>query len=284
MGVSKECKKCGIIKQLDDFYPQERGLFGRTSRCIECERKRGKEYRAAIRAPKEIFPQNIKRCSKCKEILSLENFHTDNEAKDKLTSQCKLCRNHNTKKWRIENTEHVKNTNAAWRSKNKEHLKEYSKKWFESNPDYRPEYIKENYDYHRQSCKKWRIKNRDKIKEKMRYKSKYDISFILRSRLRRRLRSALKNNHKVGSAVRDLGCSIENLKSYIEQKFYPHLETGEQMTWDNYGKWHIDHIRPLASFDLSDRCQFLEACHYTNLQPLWAEDNLKKGAKIENNL
>jgi hypothetical protein len=48
------------------------------------------------------------------------------------------------------------------------------------------------------------------------------------------------------------------------------------MTWDNWTTdgWHIDHIKPLASsFDLTDRKQFLEACHYTNLQPLWAKDN-----------
>ena len=54
------------------------------------------------------------------------------------------------------------------------------------------------------------------------------------------------------------------------------------MTWDNYGVygWHIDHILPLSIFNLSDRTQLLKACHYTNLQPLWAEENLKRGAKI----
>ena len=51
------------------------------------------------------------------------------------------------------------------------------------------------------------------------------------------------------------------------------------MSWDNYGQWHIDHIKPLAEFDLTNRPQFLAACHYTNLQPLWASANHKKGAR-----
>ena len=87
---------------------------------------------------------------------------------------------------------------------------------------------------------------------------------------------ALKGNYKNGSAVKDLGCSIDELKTYLESKF----QLG--MTWDNWSKdgWHIDHIKPLSSFDLTDKKQLLEACHYTNLQPLWATDNLSKGDKI----
>jgi len=99
--------------------------------------------------------------------------------------------------------------------------------------------------------------------------------------MRGRVRSAIKNGQKVGSAVDDLGCTVDEFKIYMTAKFYPHPVTGEEMTWDNWGLhgWHIDHIQPIASFDLTDRAQFLVAYHYTNQQPLWAIDNLKKGAK-----
>lgn len=73
--------------------------------------------------------------------------------------------------------------------------------------------------------------------------------------------------------MRDLGCSIEQLRKYLAARFQP------GMTWNNYGKWHIDHIVPLSSVDLRDREQLLKACHYSNLQPLWAGDNSRKGAK-----
>lgn len=88
---------------------------------------------------------------------------------------------------------------------------------------------------------------------------------------------AIRSNAKSGSAVRDLGCSIANLKLYLESKFT------EGMSWDNYGRsgWHIDHIVPLSHYDLTDREQLLKACHFTNLQPLWAKDNYRKGARVE---
>jgi hypothetical protein len=115
---------------------------------------------------------------------------------------------------------------------------------------------------------------RQKHKEERRWyennKRKTDIQWKLRKNLRNRLSSAIRNSQKSGSAVRDLGCSIEKLKRYLERQFQP------RMSWENYGQWHIDHIKPLASFDLTDRDQLLEACHYTNLQPLWAKENLKK--------
>jgi hypothetical protein len=91
--------------------------------------------------------------------------------------------------------------------------------------------------------------------------------------LRNRLDRAIQEKQRAGSAVNDLGCSINEFKDYIESKF----ELG--MLWENWGEWHLDHIRPLASFDLTNKEHFLEACHYTNYQPLWAYDNIIKSNK-----
>lgn len=100
--------------------------------------------------------------------------------------------------------------------------------------------------------------------------------------LRSRFSEMIRGKNKCGSAVKDLGCSIEEFRVHLESQFEP------WMNWDNYGKynknrktWHIDHIRPLSSFDLSNRSQLLKACKYTNLQPMLAKDNLSKGAKYE---
>ena len=105
---------------------------------------------------------------------------------------------------------------------------------------------------------------------------KIDIQFKLSLTLRARLNKAVRGNYKTGSAIRDLGCSIDEFKVYLESKFL------SGMSWDNWNcnGWHIDHIKPLASFDLTDRNQLLQACHYANLQPLWAKDNISKGDKI----
>ena len=69
------------------------------------------------------------------------------------------------------------------------------------------------------------------------------------------------------------GCTIPYLRGYLEGKFK------EGMTWENYGSWHVDHIKPCASFDLTKKEEQEKCFHYTNLQPLWALENIKKGKK-----
>jgi hypothetical protein len=80
---------------------------------------------------------------------------------------------------------------------------------------------------------------------------------------------------KKSKTFETLGCSYEDFKQHLERQFT------KGMTWDNHGQWHIDHVVPLSKFDLTDRSQFLKACHYTNLQPLWAIDNIRKSNKIQ---
>ena len=95
--------------------------------------------------------------------------------------------------------------------------------------------------------------------------------------LRDRVRKVLKRSKgiRAGSAVRDLGCTIDFFRGFIEDKF------ARGMSWENYGEWHLDHVKPLKLFDLTDRRQFLEACHYTNYQPLRNIDNWQKSARYE---
>jgi hypothetical protein len=98
---------------------------------------------------------------------------------------------------------------------------------------------------------------------------KEDPIFKLTKNLRARLKTAMKRGYLTGSAIKDLGCSVEFFKQYLESLF----QSG--MTWGNHGEWHIDHIIPLASANTLEEASRL--CHYTNLQPLWAKDNMRKG-------
>ncbi len=102
-----------------------------------------------------------------------------------------------------------------------------------------------------------------------------DIQYKLMVTQRARLWHALKGRGaKSSSTIILIGCSVDHLRQHLEAQFT------EGMTWDNHGEWHIDHINPCASFDLTDAEQQRECFNYTNLQPLWAKDNLSKGAKI----
>jgi len=105
---------------------------------------------------------------------------------------------------------------------------------------------------------------------------KTSLDFRLKCNLRDRLYRALVGTKQSG-CVRYLGCSIAEFKQHLESKFQP------GMTWKNYGKggWHIDHIRPLASFNLSNVDELSQASHYSNLQPLWEKDNLSKGSSFK---
>jgi hypothetical protein len=197
----------------------------------------------------------VKICSKCKIIKDIGEFYKNKTKKDGHEGQCKQCWSENNLKYRQLNKDKISKQRTEYRRLNKRKIA--------------------------RSQAKYRKLNKDKLNA---YKAKYDIecfnsdiNFRLRKNLRRRLRRALRNNYKLASAIRDLGCSVDFLKFHLESQF----KNG--MSWDNYGKvWHIDHIKALANFDLTNREELIKACHYTNLQPLWAIENIKKGKKNAN--
>lgn len=122
--------------------------------------------------------------------------------------------------------------------------------------------------------KNWSYNNKEKVRQQKRKYLLINPLAKIAACLRSRLGSAIANNIKTGKTLELLGCSIVQLKDHLESKFQ------EGMSWDNYGRkgWHIDHIRPCASFDLGDPGQQKKCFHYTNLQPLWARDNIAKRA------
>ena len=198
-----------------------------------------------------------------------------------------------SKEWQENNRKKVNAYRTAWRKtekykeyliKNKEKISLRNAKWYQ---DHGQEYREE----HKRRCREHYLKNKvqriekQKIYEKNHRKEiqasrterrktnlQFRLSTTLRSRIVSAVRGNLKGKRKAGSAVRDLGCTVSELKLYLEERFQ------EGMSWDNWAfrGWHIDHDIPLAFFDLTNRQQFLQAVHYTNLQPMWWKENMEK--------
>jgi hypothetical protein len=222
-----------------------------------------------IQVKEKINMENTKKCSKCKEIKELSEFYKNGKNKDGFDYNCKKCVKKYRKEYYKNNPEKVKETNKKYVENNREKVlnrkRNYNKKNNHKYKEYWRNYRGENLEHIRENKRKWQRK-----------KTKEDIQYKIRMNLKSRLNSAIKNGNKAGSAVDDLGCTINEFMNYMRTKFT------KEMSWDNWGEiWHIDHIKPLVSFDLENREEFLKACHYTNTQPLLVFDNLSKGAKYD---
>lgn len=207
-------------------------------------------------------------CLRCDSKKNIDNFNRDKTRKDGRHPYCRLCQREISAPYFKLHKEDAKANSREWYRNNIERIKVYSS----------DEEVKKRK---RKYMKEYRLLNKDRKRKNAKIyeakRSKEDVSYRLSNGLRKRLGSAIKGNQKSGSAVRDLGCPIEDFKSYIENKFY------DKMSWDNYGngpdKWQLDHIVALCLFDLTQRDQFLKACHFTNIQPLWYSDHIKKTEK-----
>lgn len=161
---------------------------------------------------------------------------------------------------------------AQYYVKRREKFTQYKKEWVKRNPEKVIGYRR--ISEFRKNKEKYRVRRAKYVRER----EHADYYFKLTRRLRSRIRDAIKFNRLSKSArtTELLGCPIIWLEVHLESLFKP------GMTWENYGPvWHIDHVRPCASFDLTKPEHQRWCFHWTNLQPLFALENIRKGAKFE---
>ena len=243
-------------------------------------RKRTKAFKTSLSS------EDLKKFERLKKRVRNAKWRAENPEKVKVQSAKRRAKNPEklkqiNAKWYVKNAEKAKQDNAKWRTENPEKKKAQDAKWRAENPDYNaawnaenPEKVKaqdakwraENPDY----PAAWRAKNPEKLKDQ-------------RNRPENKLRSAVNTafkrirQNKPTDTLKLLGCTWEEAKAHFESLFQ------EGMTWENHGrgegKWHIDHIRPVASFSGASEEELKQMNHISNLQPLWAADNLSKSDK-----
>jgi hypothetical protein len=222
---------------------------------------------------------DTKKCSGCQVTKDKKDFRKDSHTKDGLNHKCRDCAR------AIDRARYNANPGAQllrssqWRLNNQEKARRRDRKYYHKNPT---KALKK--------AKAWRDSNPEWTKDYKNDKYKNNIQYRIASNIRSRFLTAIKkqSTYKQCSSILSLGCTVEFLCLYFESKFQntrPNSKNEDEptvMTWENHGVkneikgWCIDHIRPLISFDLTDPEQQKLACHYTNLQPLWWEDNLSK--------
>jgi len=199
----------------------------------------------------------MKKCSKCKEEKSINDFYNGHK-------KCKKCISDNRK----ENLSYYRQLDKEKYQINKENIKCKKR-------EYRKRYYKENKEKVLIKLKEYRENNKEKINKRSRDRKKEDVLFKMISNLRTRVSMAFsyKKWRKNGTTTKLLGASLDVCKQHIECQFK------EGMNWSNNTPkgWHIDHIIPLASAKSKEELEKL--CHYTNLQPIWWLDNIIKGSK-----
>lgn len=276
---TKVCKACLEEKELCEFHKKSVKKDGLSSKCKLCVYNK-------IKIPKKSsIVDGFKVCSSCGIVKDLENFDNCNSCADKHTNSCKVCQGEKKKIYRENNKEEGKKTQKIWRESNKEYKKQEAKEWYLKNKERLLNKAKERYvekKYEIRAYKKvWDILNKDYINEKERRRKVEDPLFKLVHNIRGLMYQSFKRacggTYKKSDKTENiLGCTIFEFIEHLQSLFT------EEMTLENHGNcekcWHIDHKTPISSAKTEQ--EIIKLNHYTNLQPLWRDDNLTKGKRI----
>ena len=247
---------------------------------------------------KEYYKKNREKVLAYQRLYRLNNKEAVKISRQKTYLKHKDKINAYKKQWYLKNFERIKEKKKIYNIQNAEKLalakKKYALEHKDEIKEYRKQYYKENADLIRNRSKEYRKKNEivikqrkkdfyanplNKIKKNANINLRYakDLNFRISQNCRGYLKTIFrKYKHKKSATFRELlGCSIDHLKIHLQQQFK------KGMNWNNhsYRGWHIDHIKPISSFNLECPLQQRACFHYSNLQPLWAKENLSKGAK-----
>lgn len=255
----KTCRKCNQVKSKDEFSFTNKAKGYRKSICKKCFAEYYRKYQNDNRQKLSEYSlqwyknNNYKELQKRKLMREVKNEELSNYHKE----------------YRKNNLKRIKEVDKIYRIKNQERIKLVKSKW-----------VADNQEYINKQKRQWDKDNKEKLRpikrEKERLRLANNINYRISKAFSHRLRETLKRTKNGCKWQSIVGYSIQELKIHLESLFWP------GMTWGNYGEWHIDHIKPISAFSfisINDP-EFKQCWVLSNLQPLWAKDNLSKGAKL----
>lgn len=206
-----------------------------------------------------------KQCGKCGKQQSLDKFSKFKSSPDGLTYTCKECVKEYDKKHYEDNKEVILQEQKVRASTRRDQKAAYDKQW---RLIHKQELAVRDQLYFQE--------HKQEILAKQRQRKVNDPKYKLAALLRTRLWTILSNKTlpKKSKLLDYLGCTLPELLYHLEKQFKP------GMTWENQGEWHVDHILPLTPEEPITEEEMYKRCHFTNLQPLWAIDNIRKGNKL----
>ena len=226
-----------------EWYEQHKSNRNYKSNCLVSAKKYSSKPEIKAKQQAYMVKYNKEYKQKNKEMLRTKNkeYNSTPSTKERI------------KIYKKENSEKVRKWNLCYAQKNREKINSYQR-IYSKIPEVKQRYRLYNNEYEKK-------------------RKRVDINFRLRKYLSSRLRAVLKGRVKESGILSLIGCSLDHLRLHIQSQF------NEGMNWQNHGKWHIDHIRPCASFDLQSVEEQKKCFNYKNLQPLWAYENKSKGDK-----
>lgn len=262
----RECSKCGKYKTWKEFTKSNKSGTLHGASCRDCEKVYRADNKERLQIASALYREkNREEINRKKRTHHHANKERLNAISKKYYQEHKEEQKQYHKKYREENSEIIKINKKVYRDNNKEKIREQKKASRKRN--------EESIKAKRQT-QEYKDNRNSRRRERYAKDQNYKIEQILRSRFRSALKA--QNTDKGNHATDLLGCTIAYFKKYIENLWE------EGMSWDNHklDGWHIDHIIGVANFDLTDPEQQKKCFHYTNMQPLWAEENMCKGSKI----